>query len=98
MQTVNKHLWASVGAALAFVLVLLWYTCDLPYLGPVFIGVVAGIVAVAELALLVLSIKDFKVYGFHGKTVLLMLISGMATLSVGYFFVLWAFLKFAGVW
>lgn len=98
MQKVNKQLWTSIVVALVFALVFVWYTCDLPYLGPVFIGVVAGIVAAAELVLLIMSIKDFKTYGVRVQTVLLTVISGISMLFTGCFFAMWAFLKFAGVW
>ncbi len=98
MKKLSSNFCISLGAALVFAATLAWYTAGIAYPGPVLIGVVAGVVTAAELFVFSTSIKNFKVYDTRWKTVMVIVISFIFLLAAGYFFVVWAFLKFAGVW
>lgn len=59
------------------------------YLGPIPIGIVAGIVLLNQIALLILCISNILSLGVQWRIILTMFISGLSILCTGFFFIVW---------
>ena len=92
MKKVQTQLGICVIGVILHVLTLAWYISGKLYPGVYFIGIEAGIVAIAEVTLFILSFGNYSREGIHWKTTLLTVLSALGAVLSGYCFIIWGML------
>lgn len=89
IKNFRKYLYTSIETSVIFILTAVWYMEGSFYLGPIPIGIVAGIVLLTQIAVLIPCISNILSLGFQWRIILTMFISGLSILGTGFFFIVW---------